>query len=312
MNEPEIVPIISKNTPPDLETRRQAVLLEIASAEKITTKPGDVAIDFLNKAKPENKPSVPIAALPLVAQKPVKPLVKRGAWGNLIWIILPSISSFIILYSLWCLSLYLFAPTGAWVSRLSQAMPVPVIFSRYGVINYNEYLQIFNAISSTRPDNKQLAIKFAMEQRILTVLADEHGIAANQFNTPIEFINALAQSIITDREYNSLAFSKVLQVKHEVEQGIPLVTAAGNNELTAEQSTGTPAELVKQFGQSLWTISEGRISDVIVAGDGLYLVQLLGKSAESLTIAYVHVTPKTLEKVLADRYAQAKIINLLR
>lgn len=190
--------------------------------------------------------------------------------------------------------------------KISRFLPIPAIVTKYGVIDYRQYMDLYGTAGES-------ADSLIAEKIVLNNLARKYGLPpVGLREKDDELKKQLAGKIIYDKEVNMVALNRIEKIKELVDKNGDFARTA--NRLGDEQGQldiTDENEAARSYAAGLRNLNAGEISGVIVAGDEYSLFKCYEKTPEMTSLSYVSVKTKTLDAYIAEAVRDIKMWSLM-
>jgi len=242
--------------------------------------------------------------------------------GRMTFKFLSAVTVIVIVYFVFCLSLYTFSFDNG-VSRLiTRIFPVPAFITQYGAVNYYDYLDAKIAVINEQKDSDRAlgevlasieAREKLIKRQILTGLAKNYGFSTGSLDSPdaeLALNNKLALLIVSDPSVNKDNLRKLRAIKSTLLGGADFTLAAASFGLQAKIEYFTSESLKEKFGQKALELAASSTIETTSVKQGYYVFQFYNQQDGLTGFKYIFVPAKTLEMIVADKFKAANLIIL--
>lgn len=217
-------------------------------------------------------------------------LVKENfVYGSLYLIIFLAIG-----YAVFCLLVLRFKIDNSITRKIALRLPVPAAVTTQGIIEYNDWRDFDLA-------NKKNSL---VGWVVLRNLSRKYGLPAN---LPAE---ALAEAFAADESFNQVGLFRVKKIGQFSENADNLDLLSKYADETGKEAYYSYEAAAKKFSPAVLNLKTGQISDIIITGQGYYIVERVADKNGQLGIKYLFVRAKTLDQYIADQSPRIKIFVL--
>ena len=121
---------------------------------------------------------------------------------------------------------------------------------------------------------------------------------------------ALAVAFVADEDFNQVGLfriKKISELLKNVESLDPLGKYADEySDVTYYNSKGA----AEKFGQAVFNLKAGQISDIILSDNGYYIAQIMDNKDSQLGIKYLFVGAKILDQYIGEKSEKSKVFIL--
>ena len=242
--------------------------------------------------------------------------------GRLFFKFFSAVTVLVILYFIFCLSLYTFGFDNGITRLITRIFPVPAFITQYGAVNYYDYLDTKNAIMNNQKDSdpalaEVLASIEAREKlirrRILIGLARNYGLATNSLDSPgVEagLENKLALLIVADPSINKDNLRKLRTIKSTLRGGADFILTANSFGLQSKIEYFNTDSIKEKFGQKALELAAGSTIETTSVKQGYYVFQFFNHQDGLTGFKYIFVPATTLEMMMAEKFKATDLIIL--
>ena len=242
--------------------------------------------------------------------------------GRITFKFLSAVTVVVIVYFVFCLSLYTFSFDNG-VSRLITGIfPVPAFITQYGAVNYYDYLDAKIAVINEQKDSDRAlgevlasieAREKLIKRQILTGLAKNYGLSTGSLDSPdaeLALNNKLALLIVSDPSVNKDNLRKLRAIKSTLLGGADFTLAAASFGLQAKTEYFTSESIKEKFGRKALELAASSTIETTSVKQGYYIFQFYQQQDGLTGFRFIFVPATTLEMIVADKFKAANLIIL--
>jgi hypothetical protein len=193
---------------------------------------------------------------------------------------------------------------------VSKYVPIPVIVSRIGNVNYSDYKKI--ASMKIGQDEKKNIHRLLIQNLILRKLSSNFGYRMEDLNNLNENeLSKLNSMILKDASINDVPLSRIKKVDELLRSGQSLTDIKKYADDYVFGSYMTEDQILSKFGISQVDLSIGKQSDIIYDTDGYYIYQVFEKVDEKFGVNYVYIKAKTLKTYLEEEADKLQVWSFI-
>ncbi|MBA3046865.1 hypothetical protein KKC83_03645 [Patescibacteria group bacterium] len=257
-----------------------------------------------------------------------------------------SATAFVLFYILLFMALAVFDYDSSAARKASEYLPVPALAAKIGMVGYygckdamDDFYYYGKGISKEKIKReliKELAVKNFAEQIGIQAADEEAELEFNKIisgKSEDEIKNIMgayyelgsdryiervikprlvsekaSQAVLSDREINYPALSKIAAIKQAAEAGRDFYAVA--EEMGDGLGFGeyySYDEAISMFGDSAASISPGQTSDVIIINNKYYIIHCFARREDSIGLRHVFINAKSLDDYIQEAVSGLKV-----
>ena len=228
----------------------------------------------------------------------------------LIYIILSLVIIFIGGYLIFGLLLINFRVDNSFSRKIAAYLPVPVLITNIGLVGYYDYKDTVDLLAKDAIVNnqiKQTAKKNLIKNLVFNQLAKKYGfdLKANEAE------KKLAEKVMLDRQINQTAIFRVEKIYSLISQDNDFEKIKIYADEYFASSNFSHEVALENFGQDINNLAVGRLSYIIPASQGYYIIRINDESDNNLDLTYLFVKAKTLDDYVNQQLANIKVFSFV-
>lgn len=230
---------------------------------------------------------------------------------NLLYLFFVAALAAIAVYSVFVLYVVRAHPDNQVVRYAAQYLPVPVLVSGDGIMEFYDYYDMKAQLASQgySGDKAIDAIHlFFARKMAVNRLASNYKLLQTEGSFSRD---KLSRVVVSDQAINLTASSRIKKIEDLIEEEGNFVEVANTFGDEFGQITLTRQNMRKlPQGEELWLLKKGEVSDVVAASDGYYLYSCFGSSENKRELSYVFIGAKTLDDYIDDYVRNCEVWSL--
>lgn len=321
----EIRPVETKRIEPKPEIKKHEPIELVAKpTAKIEKKPKVSFFQHLLENKKSEKTIIkkPEPPKPII-KKEVKPQVKRSIFAfdektKISWKKTEQTINYatrlalfyffiffilmLVVYLILILSVVKFKIDNSWLRSLSEKIVIPAIITKDGVIDYYQYEDMRAETNQSTTEAKETIVKNLIAGQLIKKLK------LSTSNSP----EAIARAMASNEEINRAPLERIRKIKQLVAGGEDfLETTAKFGDENGRITITKENEDNYSFSSEIKDIEKDKISDIIYAPEGYYILRCTDKNEDSQSFDYVYIRAKSLDSYLQEVMSNYKYISLV-
>lgn len=230
---------------------------------------------------------------------------KKNIFLKIIWLIILAV----FIYFLFFFFIIKVQPDNRATRFLSRILPVPVVYSSLGVVEYHDFLDKKKAYYSGFENIENLDLKslFALDF-VYSSLIRKYNLNINNES----FEKELEENILLDLNINSVGIKRIEKIKELIEQGENFVQISNRfGDKVNRVDFQNEKEAVEAFGSKLSGLRIDELSDIVIHRDGYYIFKRYKKD-DLFSFSYVFISSVSLEDYLNEEAKKLKVWILVQ
>ena len=138
-------------------------------------------------------------------------------------------------------------------------------------------------------------------------LAKEYGLVVGSSN----LMTDLEKRIVIDKEKNQSSLARIAKIKDLIKQGKTFEEVKKYSD-EFESGVYMKNDLAQEkFGRLIIYLSEGQISDILVSGNGYYLIKKNNQNNNLINISYIFIKATTLDDYVNNELSNLNVLSLV-
>ena len=216
--------------------------------------------------------------------------------------------SSVLVYLVFVLVLVKASPDNKFSRLVADYIPVPVLVSSAGVIEYYDYVDKQKEISAGFDISSQAEINkvFAFDF-VLNSLIKKYAINPSED----DLRKKIETAMLYDLDVNNVGIKRIGKIKELIDDGENFVQVSNKyGDKVDKVDFSNEEEAVEAFGSKLSGLRIEEVSDIVVHDDGYYIFKRYKKN-DLFSLSYVYIKSLSLDEYLNEEAQQLKIWSLV-
>lgn len=234
----------------------------------------------------------------------------KWTWSKWRFVAYPAVV-IIIIYSSLATLLIMFRADNIVLRKITKVLPVPVLFSKIGWVNYYDYIDVKKEITQNNASQDSKELRAEIQYQLIVNLITKE--ISDQYRTNDQ--DNIKRKFLADESINEAPLMRIKKIKNLLDQGKSFdeVVEKFGYERDNEKYF-TKDEIMQKFRIDIAILQPGQISNAIANWDdyGYYVIKYVEQQGELYKIQYVFVSAKSIESYAREAVNNHEITDILR
>jgi hypothetical protein len=195
--------------------------------------------------------------------------------------------------------------------KINSYIPIPVVISRIGVIDYYKYQQILAEESGNSNINSNIH-RILIQNILLENFARSKGFGDQEIKKRSEdFISRLNKEVLKDDSINDVALKRIIKIKETADKNQSLAEVKKFSDDYSFGEYFKKDAVISRLGIDPSETLPNKISEIVYRPEGYYVFQVLEQFEDTYIINFVFIKGRSLNDYLNDEADKLKVWSFI-
>jgi hypothetical protein len=211
-------------------------------------------------------------------------------------------------YLFFLIIVYTFSPSSLLFNELNNYLPVPALFSSYGMVDYFDFKRVAEIAKRAKANDEDVTSSILRDQ-IMRAVARSYFVDETLDSNLLQQV--LRRRVIEDVNFNKATTNRYYDLRVALRTSKTLSEISAKTKLKINTKIVTTKMAAREFGPAILGLSKNAISNAIINERGIYVLSLEHLDDDKLMIDYVYLPARTFDQMVRDKMSEGWIINFV-